>query len=253
MIKPQHALDKIAALRRTELFQGLPDSVIAELASRAMVRQLPEGEVLFSEHDSVSGLYVVVDGELRNVRQNAKGREQVIATERAGAVLAAAPIFDGGKYYSTAIADRPTQVLCIPTHDMHEICHSHPDLLWSLAKVFAHKIRHLTELVETLALRNVDQRVAQYIFTLCREQGSTDSDTCAVDISMTQAEMASRIGSTREVVCRAISHLEEQNLIEALGTRRFKVVSVSRLGSFAGVHLELEDPRLISELSTQIA
>jgi CRP/FNR family transcriptional regulator len=246
-------LDRVAALRKSELFAKLSEAVLAELASRAIPRQLRQGEVLFSEHDNASGLYVVVEGEIRSVRQNSKGREQVLSTERAGAVLAVVPIFSSSKYHTTAIADSNAQVICIPAEDVHKLCEQYPELLWAIAKLFARKLRHYAELIETLALRNVDQRVAQYLLNVCQEQGVVQNEACTVEIRMTQAEMASRIGSTREVVCRAIAHLEASGLIRMQGARNITVVSARALSKFAGVEHDLEEPRSLSELSSDVA
>lgn len=251
--KPQKNIDKVAALRKTELFAKVSDPLLSEAASRAIVRRLKAGEVLYSEHEDVSGLFIVAEGELRSIRQNAKGREQVLSIEKPGAILSVAPVFNGQKYYSTAIANTDSYVLRIETHDLHHLCREHPELLWSLTVVFAHRVRHYAELIETLALRNVDQRVAQYLLSLCGKQGKMDGDSCKVDITITQAEMASRIGSTREVVCRSLAHLEEDGLIQSHGPRLMEISSLRALSHFAGVHHELEEPRVISELSAEIA
>jgi CRP-like cAMP-binding protein len=249
----QRTFDKITALRNTELFANISESVLAQAAARAVIRHLQANEVLFSEHAQASGLYIVVDGELRSIRQNAKGREQVLSTERAGAILAATPVFNGGKFYCTTIADTPCHVLCIQTQDIHDLCHQHTELLWALAKLFAHKVRHYAALIETLALRNVDQRVAQHLLTACQERGKREGDACVVELNMTQAEMASRIGSTREVVCRALAHLESDALIQMRGKRTVRIPSMPALRKFAGILHDLDDPRIVSELSSDIA
>lgn len=251
--KAPRTIDKIAALRKTQLFADVSDAVVSEAASLAVTRQLKAGEVLFSEHDKASGLYIVADGELRSVRQNPKGREQVLSTERAGAILAATSVFDGGNYYTTTIADTDAHVLCIDTQDMLNLCHKYTELLWAIAKVFAHKIRHFAQLVETLALHNVDQRLAQHLLTACQERGTREGDVCTVELTMTQAELASRIGSTREVVNRSIGHLVRDGLIQAVGSRTFEILSVKALSKFAGFDRELDDPPLISELSSELA
>jgi CRP/FNR family transcriptional regulator len=247
------ALDKIGALKKTELFSNLSDAVLSEVASHAISRQVRAGEVLFSEHDNASGVYVVVQGEFRSIRQNAKGREQVLSTERAGAVLAAASVFSGGKFHATTIAETDSQVICLDNRDIVHLCEEHPELLWAIATIFARKLRHYAELIETLALRNVDQRVAQYILTICQELGVNGNDTCTVEIKMTQTEMAGRIGSTREVVCRAMAHLQARDLVRMQGTRIISVPSVRALSKFAGVQHELDEPLVVSELSAEIA
>src|SRR6476660_6455170 len=98
-------IDKVAALRKTDLFGSLADDLLIKISGLALTRYLSPEQVLYSEHDEASALYVVVKGELRSVRQNLEGREQVLSSERSGAILAAVPVFNGGKFYSTMIAD----------------------------------------------------------------------------------------------------------------------------------------------------
>ncbi|HEX4749296.1 MAG TPA: Crp/Fnr family transcriptional regulator [Bryobacteraceae bacterium] len=247
------SVDRSIALRKTELLATVSEPILTELASRAVILSLRAGEVLFSEDDEASGLYIVVDGELRSVRRNAKGREQVLSTERAGAVLAAVPVFAGGRFYTTSIADTQSTVLCIDSQDILKLCNEHTELLWALTRLFARRLRHYAELIEILALRNVEQRVAQYIYNVCQEIGVTGSDACSVEIKMTQSEMASRIGSTREVVCRALAHLQARGLIHMEESRVVKISSLTDLAKFAGGEQDLEEPRVVAEILTEIA
>ena len=169
-------IDKFAALRRTDLFGNLSDDLLKKIAGLAIVRHLKRGQVLYSEHDEASALYVVARGEIRSIRQSAEGREQVLSTEVAGAILAAVPVFNGGKFYSTMIADSTSEVLSIDRQNVHELCRAHTEILWNLARVLAHKVRHCAELIETLALRSVEQRLAQYLLTIARERGIPEGE-----------------------------------------------------------------------------
>jgi CRP/FNR family transcriptional regulator len=246
-------VDKLAALQKTGLFKGLPGGVLTKVASRTIARRLSVGEVLFSEHDKASGLYIVVEGELRSVRRNQDGREQVLSTERAGSIVGAVPVFGDGKFYNTTIADTTSQILCIQAHDMHEICREYPELLWNLLRVFAQKLCYYAELIETLALRNVDQRLAQYLVSVCQQPGVRHGDVCVVEITTTRTAMASRLGSTREVICRAIAHLQKSGLIQLKSSRLFSIPSVRALRRFAGTEPALEEGPEMAELSSEIA
>lgn len=104
-------MGKIEILRQADLFRNLPDDLLRKIAGLAITRHLERGQILFSEHEMASGLYVVGSGELRSIRQSANGREQVLSTERAGAVLAAVPVLTDGKFFSTVIADTRADVL----------------------------------------------------------------------------------------------------------------------------------------------
>ena len=244
--------DKSAALRATDLFGSLPSPVLDTIVGYATTRNLNRGEVLYSEHEEASALYVVARGELRSIRQSTGGREQVLSTEHPGAILAAVAIFNGGKFYSTLIADTPATVLAIEKRDVHELCRRHTELLWNLARVLAHKIRHSAELIETLALRNVDQRVAQHLLTVCQQRGIQDRDTCVVELTMSRTEIASRLGSAREVVSRAFTQLEKAGLIQMQGRRLVTIPDMQALRAFVSDDAPPKKVKLVSELSSDI-
>ncbi len=245
--------DKVAALRHTDLFGSLSDDLLKKIAGLAINRRLKRGQVLYSEHEEASGLYVVVHGELRSVRQSPSGREQVLSTEGAGAILAAVPVFNGGKFYSTMIADSPSEVLSIEKQHLHELCHEHTEILWNLARVLAHKLRHYAELIEMLALRNVEQRVAQYLLAIARERGVRVGPGCLVELTLTHSEIASRLGSVREVISRTLAHLQTSNLIQMRGRRLVNIPDLDVLSAFTGGDRKMRDVAVPSDLSSEMA
>lgn len=245
--------DKINALKKTELFGSLPDALLRKIAGVAVSRHLSRGEVLYSEYEEASGLFVVVSGEIRSIRQAPDGREQVLSTERAGAVLAAVPVFNGGKFFSTMIADSNSDVICIEKHHVHQLCREHTEMLWNLARGLAHMVRHFAELVETLALSNVEERLARYLLTIAHERGVRVGSGCVFELTLTRAEVATRIGSVREVVSRALTHLEKTGLIHLEGRRLITVPDMHALAKFAGAERASGQAKLVSALSSQMA
>ena len=243
---------KVAALGATDLFGSLAEDLLQTIAQYAISKPLSRGQVLYSEKEEASGLFVVSNGELRSIRQSLEGREQVLSTERPGAVLAAVPVFNGGKYFSTVIADTKSEVLSIEKQYVHQLCRDHTELLWNLARVLAHKVRHSAELIETLALRNVEQRVALHLMTIAAERGVPVRDGCLVELMLTRTEVASRIGSAREVVSRAFTRLQKLGVIQMEGRRLVMVPDMSALRSFAGVERSPEQGKLASELSSDL-
>ncbi len=246
-------IDKVAALRRTDLFGSLSDDLLLKISGSAVSRHLIPEQVLYSEHDEAMALYVVARGELRSVRLNLEGREQVISSEHPGAILAAVPIFNGGKFYSTMIADGESDVLSIEKHLVHRLCREHTELLWNLARVLAHKVRHCAELIESLALRNADQRVAQHLLSIAQERGVSLGEGCVVELYLTRTQIANRIGSAREVVSRAFTHLQECGLIQTEGRRLITVVNTEALRAFAGVERTRQHEKPVAELSSEMA
>jgi CRP/FNR family transcriptional regulator, dissimilatory nitrate respiration regulator len=222
------------------LFKGLPQTVVEKAAAQAIVRRLNPGEMLFSEYEEAAGLFIVVEGDFRSIRQNSHGREQVLATERPGATFAEAAVFDGGTYFSTVIADTSGVVLCIPRDAVRQICHDHPELLWNAARVLSDHLRACATLIESLALRNVDQRLALLLLHVIEERSVRSGEGVVFELTMTRPEIANRIGSVREVVSRSLSHLHDLGLIELRGKRLIMVSNVEALRRFAGAAAESE-------------
>lgn len=229
---------KLDALRRTELFRNLSGDLLEKIAALAATRRVSRGQVLVSEHEEASGIYIIVQGEFRSVRQTYDGREQVLSTERVGAVIGVVPVFNGGNFYRTLISDTASEVIFLKTGDVHDLCRNHAEILWNLARALAHRVRHLAELVETLALRDVEQRLAQYLLTVGRERGVIAGNECVFELTLTRAQMASRIGSVREVVSRAFSHLAKRELIRTQERRLITIPDMKGLGRFAGAETE---------------
>lgn len=245
--------DKVTVLRNTALFGNLTEDLLKKIAGLAFTRSLRANQLLYSEQDEASALFVVARGELRSVRQNREGREQVLSTERPGAILAAVPVFNGGKFFSTMIADAPSEVLVLEKRQVHQLCREHTELLWNLARVLAHKVRHYAELIELLALHKVEQRVAQHLLTIARERGMSFGEGCIVELMLTRSQMASRLGSAREVVSRALAHLQNSGLIQMEGRRLVTIHNLQALSNFAGTKHGAEPATLVADVPSEIA
>jgi CRP-like cAMP-binding protein len=226
-------LDKIAALRRTRLFEELDEDTLRVLAERAFERRFQKDEVLFVAGEEARGLYVIVEGAVRAFRVSLDGREQVIHVERAGATIAEVPVFDDGTYPSTAAAEEDTSVLFIDKRDVQHLCLEHPKITLAALKVLAGRLRHCAELVEALSLREVGQRLARFLLAEARRSGTPAETGININLTQTNQQIAARIGSVREVVSRAFTRLQHDGLIKVEG-RRLIISDEAALEAFAG-------------------
>ncbi|MEO8098552.1 MAG: Crp/Fnr family transcriptional regulator [Acidobacteriota bacterium] len=206
-------IDKEAALQRSHLFGGLDAVALAELAQTAHTRELARGELLFLVGEEAAGLFVVVAGEIRAYRVNAQGREQTLHVESAGATLAEVPVFDDGPYPATAVAETPATLLFLHKEDFRRFMFRHPQVALTALRLMARRLRGHAELVDSLALQQVGQRLARFLLTQARGPGSGTSSCLDLEIPFSNEELAKRVGSVREVVSRTLSRMESDGLI----------------------------------------
>jgi len=226
-------MDKIEALRCTAVFGGLSAAELDALARKCIEHHLAPGEILFVAGDEARGLYVIVEGAVRAFRESLEGREQVIHVERAGATIAEVPVFDGGTYPSTVAADEASIVLFIDKRDVLQLCLEHPKIALAALKLLAARLRHSAELIEALSLREVDQRLARFILEEARARGAHTDSGLAVELILTNQQIASRIGTVREVISRSLARLQQNGLILIEG-RRATIPDEQALSVYSG-------------------
>lgn len=228
----QMMLDKVAALKRTALFQELSDETLRSIAALAVHRRFRKDEVLFVAGEEARGLYVIVKGSVRAFRESADGREQVIHVERAGATVAEVPVFDDGNYPSTVAAEEETDTLFLDKRDVRQLSLQHPEIALAAVRVLAARLRSCAELVETLSLKEVGQRVARFLLSEARRNGQNTSRGTILNLSQTHQQIAARVGTVREVISRSFSRLQHDGLI-IVDDRRITIPDEAALTEFA--------------------
>jgi len=221
----------VEALRKTEFFQDLDDGLLRALAEKAVERRLARDEILFMMGDDANGLYVVVSGSVRAFRTGNDGRQQIIHTERSGSTIGELPLFDGQPYPSTVAAEEDSVVLFLNKNSVQHLFSAHPDIAMTALRVLSRRLRRCAELVESISLRAVGQRLAQWFLHEATTRGHKSGRGSEVELALSREQMANRIGSVREVVSRAISRLEQEGLIE-IQAHRLRIPDLERLSRY---------------------
>src|SRR5215469_17595000 len=204
-------------LAKSALFHNLKEPALSQLAAHAVERKLKQGQILFTANEPARGLYVVLSGSVRAFRENFDGREQTIHVEHAGGTLAEVAVFDGGPYPSTAVADENSEVLFLATEDVRRFMLDHPQAALTALANMAKKLRIIASLAEQLALKDVGQRLATLLLEEARLASPKLQDGVSFSLPLSHMQLASRLGSVREVVTRALHKLVQNGVIETRG------------------------------------
>ena len=230
-------MDRAQILKQTALFRDLNDNVVGTLSSRIVEKRLERNEILFLAGDPATGMYVIAEGAVRAFRAAPDGREQVIHVEKAVTTIAEVPVFDGGTYPSTVAAEEPTLLFYLGRNDIMAVSRAHPELALAAARLLAARLRKCAELVETLSLREVGQRVAMLFLDEARARGVLSREGITFVQRLTHNQLAARIGTVREVVTRAIHRLEEAGFIETNG-KTIHIPNINTLSGYVGTRYE---------------
>lgn len=200
--------DDLSFLAAVPYFRGLPASDLAQIGARCHRRSLEAGEIILLEGLPAEALYVVRTGSVRIFKVSPDGhREQVLIMIGPGETFNDVPVFDGGPNPASAQAAVPGTSICVlpATHVTHLLA-TNPRVAANVIRVLSSRLRHLTSLVEDLSFHDITQRVARLLIEESAQTGGR--------LTLSQQEMAMRVGTAREMVNRALRALEQRGVIQ---------------------------------------
>ena len=201
------------------MFTGLSETELTFLAQRAVPRKFSSGEIVFSEGDPCTGMYVVEAGHIRIFKTSTGGREQVLSIDGPGSSVAELPVFDGGNYPASVSAVEDSTLLFISKQDFQSLCLTHPQVALKVLRVVGARLRKLVGIIEELSFTTVRHRLAGFLVRLAQREGTKVSAGIEVTLPASNQELASQIGTVRELVSRNLSRFQSEKLIEMDGRR----------------------------------
>lgn len=212
------------------LFAPLDGATLTALAHAARRTTYQPQQVVFLMGEPDTSLYIVEAGWLKAVKTAATGREQTMATFGPGALFNDIAVLAGVKTLTTVIALEPTILWHIPQAAMLDLVATHPSLAQMLISSLASRVIRLANLVEDLALRPVDARLARLILTQA-SAGLIERRRWA-----TQAELAAQLGTVPDVLNRALRSLVEAGMI-SVDRRTIRIIDPAGLEARAQLSL----------------
>ncbi len=206
-------------MAKVAIFSGPTDSELQFLAERAVPRQFAPGEIVFGEGEPCAGLYIVERGNIRIFKSSSSGREQVLSIDGPGSSVAEVPVFDGGSYpASGAAVDRAT-LLFVGKQDFQALCLAHPEVALKVLRVVGARLRRLVGIIEELSFTTVRHRLASFLLDLAQRDGTAAAAGVEFSLPGTNQELASQLGTVRELVSRNLSRLQAEGLLKLEGRR----------------------------------
>jgi CRP/FNR family transcriptional regulator len=215
--------------RKVPYLEEISATALLDLAAAAVHHAYSQGQMIFLEGDPNQGLYLVEQGTVKICRFAADGREHILHLVHPGDTFNDVAALDGGPNPACATAFNDVSLWRVPRPELQRVAAQHPELSWALIESIARRARYLVNVVQDLAMRNVKGRLARLLL----EQAEA-AERGAPPVALTQEEMASRLGTVREVVGRALRSLVAENVI-AMEKQRIVIVDRRRLQEAAEV------------------
>jgi CRP/FNR family cyclic AMP-dependent transcriptional regulator len=209
----------IQTLSKLSFFSRLDDNALSGIAPYITERTFSPGQVILLEGEPCQVVYFIAQGVVRTHRLSSEGREQVLAYLGPGEPFNLVPALDGRPNLASVDAVTDTTLYTIPCEHFQRVMRDHHEVALAVMKRLAAEVRRLSDMVEDLALHTVRTRLARFL--LAQAEGAQPPKR------WTQEEIATYIGTVRDVVGRTLRTFADDGLIRR---ERGRLVVVDRAG-----------------------
>lgn len=202
------------ALLTVPYFSGLKDEIVCSILEHSFVKKLKIGEHLFMADEICDHLFIIKKGLIEIFQIGGDGNKIIMHHAGVGAVLGDIILFNDEKYGAHACSLEDSEILSIEKKGFEELIYANPEICMRMLADFGKRIKKLMYFTAEIALKDVRKRIVRLILELVKDRNLDKEKSITITDIPTQDEMAHRIGTVREVLCRGLHKLEEDKLIK---------------------------------------
>jgi len=195
-------------LQKAPFFGKFPQADREFLAEHALQRTFEKGEYVFHQGDIWARVLFVTKGSLEWAILSVSGREQVLFTVDPYDIFFGHSIFDGKAMPASLKATQKTTLFLWDKDTLLPLLYRHPETLWEITGMLTTKMRTARDIIYGLAFQPVAGRLA----ALLLERFAHPEDS-AVERDLTLPDIASRVASSPEVVCRILHQFQDDGVL----------------------------------------
>lgn len=185
-------------------------------------------QVIMTEGAEDTDVFLLLAGRLQFSLISPQGREVILREMGPGEMFGELSAIDGQPRSTNVVALEDSRLAQMSAGEFAAMLGEVPDAgLW-VAQQLAQRIRNLTDRAFELATLPVASRVQAELLRLVREAATDGADTVEIRPMPTHADIAARVGTSREAVSRELGLLAQEGLLAQSG-RTLRIGSIAAL------------------------
>lgn len=204
---------------------GLAPEIKEKLLAESRVAAVPKDTVIFGPGKAPENLLLLLEGVVRVQQTSESGREVFLYRVTAGhsCVLTTACLLAYEDYSAEGIAESDLSAVLVPRTTFDDLIARSPEFRRFVFTAYSRRITDLFHVIEEVAFRRIDVRLAQKLLTLSGADGT---------LNATHASLATELGSVREVISRQLQEFQRRGWVE-LGRGTMRVTAPAALHDLA--------------------
>ena len=210
--------------------KSLTKDELKQIADHKDSKSFKKGEIIFSEGNTLNGVYCIKEGACKLSKLSDNGNDQIVKFIKGGDMLGYRSVLSGEPVNLTVTALKDMEACFIPKEDIFNAIKGNPNFSLDMIQTICQDLKDANNAVINMAQKNSKQRLADRLLFLHKTFG-TDKDGF-LEIDLTREEFSNIIGTALESAIRLLSQLNKNGLILIQG-KKIKLLDIQTLEKVA--------------------
>jgi CRP/FNR family transcriptional regulator, cyclic AMP receptor protein len=200
-------------LKQVAIFADLAEEDIRDMMKVAKRRTFRAGETIFHRDDPGEVLYLINEGKVRICLISPDGQEISLAVLGVGEYFGEFALYDRLPRSADAIAIEKVECYTLQRSDFHNAITKNPKIAIQVLEGLSRRLRNTDQMIEDLIFLDVHGRVAKKLLELSEAHGVPVDNGTRINVRLTQQELASMVGASRESVNKVMGYFTDKGYI----------------------------------------
>ncbi len=201
-------------LDKVLIFSDLNEEKLNALENRLINRKYTKGQVVFHKGDDSAGLYIIKKGRVKVFLPSTQGEEVILTILSKGEIIGELSLLDNTKRSATISVIEDSEFLYLSRKDFLNFLSSDFDAVLNVFSMITKRLKDTNDQLEESYFLDITSRIARKIIFLSKQFGIEENGIIRIGVKITQKDLASMIGATRESVNKQLNLLKKNGLID---------------------------------------
>jgi len=224
--------EKRRLLRSHFLLRNLSQFDLERIAAATTCARFGRHEKIFRRGESETNLMIMVSGRVKLSATSTDGQELLANIVERGHVFGEIAVIDGKPRSYDATALEASELLIVKRKDLIPFLEERPDICLRFMETLCERLRRSEALIQDAVFLNAGPRLARQLLRLAETYGRKDGDAICIDLAVSQSDLASLVGMTRESINKQLCNWRRAGVIWFKG-KNYKVLKLDTLRNAA--------------------
>jgi CRP-like cAMP-binding protein len=213
-------------IRNIPFFSDLSPDETENIERMLSKRHFHKDQIVLSEEDTTSYMYLVFAGKVRVVKLNDDGREQIISIHKKGDFFGEMSLLDGKTAPATIIAHDDAVVGLLHKNDFENHLLTHEGIRRRIFDLLCLRLRDAWKMVKLLSFDNAEHRVMAVLDRLQELYGVREDRGIIINVRIKHQLIANYASISRETATRILNKLAKSGEIVVLTNKCVLITNI---------------------------